>query len=274
MNSLYDISFGRLLEFFRILGRAGLNKETVQAVLQDPKLADPWVIQLKEVLGPLYVYNEHQLELFQPINHQLELFVSNEHQLDNARMWWGSYLVGTDILDAERQMANLKTPTNPLEAWVLCPSFNTVEQTFDNLWQRIEKVHPNHWRWNDLKSDAEHLRLLKGITFETNRLKWVLIDFGAHLGQPPDKVRSSDSAHAELLAAACQHPTWAQSMGKTINGIFVPCVNLCGYRLSAGLEWLENVPRLRNENNSVGLSFGQPHALSPHWACPVRLGSE
>ncbi len=253
MTSLYEMPFGKIQDFIRRLVKAGLDEETVQQLLKDDSLAGPWVAQLMATLHP-------------------PLFVSNGQQLKNAREWFGDYFHKGQFANAEMQMANLKAPTEPLHAWVLTPHFNTIEQTFDWLWSTIKRVHSNDhpWRSDFLKSDPGHLKLVACSVFEPNSLRWVLVDFGAYLGERPDRVRGRDSAHAELLAAACHHPVWARSARKVVNGVFVPQVNLCGYQLSTVSGWV-CVPYLSGGKEHMRLDYLLENNANSTFANPVRL---
>ncbi len=240
-------------EFVRALIAAGLDNEAVLAILRSPEMANTWVAQLKSSLTP-------------------PLFVSPEQQLQNVRMWWGGFFYDNQYRYVEEQMARLAPPVEPLVAWVLVPHFNNVGQTFDWLWKQAVTIHAKHRRWPELKSDSEHLKLLDAVEFTPNCLTWELIDFGAHVNCRPNEVSGSDSAEFGLLAAACHHKEWAMSQGKTVNGTFVPFVNLCGLRvrLSDFVSWAR-IPCLRRSDAELGLRAIWVDASRPNWACPVRI---
>lgn len=242
-------------EFVRAVIAAGMDSEDVMAILRSPDEAKTWVAQWKASRTP-------------------PLFVSPEQQLQNARLWWKSFFYDSQYQYVEDQMADLASSTEPLVAWVLVPHFNSVEQTFDWLWEQAARIHPVNYRSVNAKSGPEHLRMLDGIEFTSNCLTWELIDFGAYLNGRPDKVRGSDSAEFALLAAASHHPTWAMSHGKTVSGIYVPYVNLCGLQIRfSGSEGWKRVPYLFGVDERLKLDADHDGFFSSNWACPVRLES-
>jgi hypothetical protein len=223
------------------------------AILRSPEAAKVWVAQLKATLTP-------------------PLFASPEQQLRNAHEWWGHFFHLAQLREAEDQMSKLVPSTEPLVAWVLTPHFNTVEQTFDWLWELAARIHPSNYRSENVKSDPEHLRMLDEIEFTPNSLTWELIDFGAHLCVRPDEVSNSDSAEFALLAAVSHHTVWATSLGETVNGIFVPYVNLCGIRVRLlESDFWAHVPGLDRSRNRLNLSAYPTVQPDPTWGCPVRI---
>jgi hypothetical protein len=139
-----------------------------------------------------------------------EMFISPGKQLDLAR----ERSMERDWCFTDDDFAALgEPPTWPedkLSVVVLDISIDTVEHTFEEAWHFAASVQPNHWRWNELKSDADHLRLLPGITHKRG-LRWRVVDLGANLdkaqGMSPREVRrSSISPSSEVLWAASYFP--------------------------------------------------------------------
>ncbi len=183
------------------------------------------------------------------------LFVSPEQQVENLRRWNDQYGWGFTEEDFE-SLPDAPDSPGGLIAVVLVPYLGTgtvrsssidiseiggVQRTFDALWQVAGSQQPNAWRWDGMKSDKEHLRLLEGIEHPTG-LRWEVIDLGANRGTASADVRTADdSPHAGILAAAAHHPQWVQAM----DGDKVPYVDLPGYQVTVdGDEPWRYVPYL------------------------------
>src|ERR1019366_5245800 len=148
-----------------------------------------------------------------------------------------------------------KFKQHDLTTLVLVPYFDTVQATVDNLWQVITDEYESTWKWDELKTDSRHLRLLKGITQPPKGLRWEVINLGANWG--PDKgrqvkdVRGTNSAHAGILAAVCLFPSWFTSM----DGVKVPYVDIAGYECSVqGFAPWRSVPYIDRDDSRVSLS--------------------
>lgn len=179
------------------------------------------------------------------------IFAPPEVQVENVRRWndeqqgWGF---------SDENFASLaEAPEWPdgeeakLVAVVLVPYLATVQQTFDELWQVAATQQPNSWRWAELHSDPDHLRLLSGIEHKPG-LQWEVIDLGANWdrrdGISPESVRDpGTSPHAGCLAAAAHHPKWVQAMdGEKVPFIWLPAyeVTVTGrdpWQRSSRLSW-------------------------------------
>ena len=144
-----------------------------------------------------------------------------------------------------------------------------VRRTAEELWAIIAEQQPNAWCWDMPKRSNKPVRLLRRIEHRPG-LRRVTLDLGAHwdslVGFRPIEVRSSDSAHAEVLAAAALFPDWVRA----IDGIAVPHVVLSGYQIGIPIrEAWRHVPCLAwNER----LPAHQPHRpLGRPAPAPVRL---
>ena len=146
-----------------------------------------------------------------------------------------------------------------------------IQRTFEELWDIGSSLQPGKWRYESLKSDKKHLRLLDGIR-HTPGIRRMTIDLGANWdpkdGIRPMDVRGSDSAHAEVLAAAAHFPNWVQAM----DGERVPYVWMPGYQATLpghgpwtrcpGLHW-------GSVHREVGLGADSDGNRLYDWACPV-----
>ncbi len=159
--------------------------------------------------------------LFTPVEQQIALVRAR-----NVERGWGFMEP-----DFEELAAPPTWPKDRLTAVVLVPYLGDqgevkgVQRTFDELWIWAASRQEDSWRWDGLKSDPEHLRLLSGIEHKPG-LRWEVIDLWGHLDSSPVEVRKSDeSPHAGVIAAAALHPNW-------IAGNFVLYVWIPGYEVN------------------------------------------
>lgn len=202
------------------------------------------------------------------------MFVSPQTQLANVRSWnleRGWDFIEAHFVQAAAELEALTWPSDRLTVLVLVPYLDTVQRTFEELWAVASAAQPNNWRWDELKSDAEHLRLLEGIEHVPG-LRWEVIDLGANWdpreGIRPVDVRAANSAHAGVLAAAGHFPKWVQAM----DGTKVPYVWLPGYQVTIpGSEAWRYVPCLSWDRGDREVDLGAvwDGRRSIRWACPV-----
>lgn len=265
MTRFYDLRKGEVDQFERhLVDKGNLSAEEVRAVLRNPDLAQTMVEALREQMAP-------------------PLFVSPEVQLANVRQWNDARDWGFTEADFPSVPDGLSL-AGALEVLVLAvylPSKGTGRnhvpshvRTAQALWDIARHRQPNSWQWDSLHLDADHLRLLEGIEpSHEPGIRWVMVDLGAHWngqdGIRPCDVRSKDSAHAEVLAAAAHFPDWVQAM----NGTDVPYVWLPGYQvtLPGEVAWTE-VPVLywNSVISLVYLSAGWADSRYWSYAIPVR----
>lgn len=144
------------------------------------------------------------------------------------------------------------------------------QRTFDELWQLTEA--PNgytKWRWEELKSDSEHLRLAPGYDHIPG-IRWVAFDPNAYRGKSPKTALQSLSgdtrlAGTEVLMAALLFPGWASSW----NGTDSPCPNLSGLQFYWNTDW-SDVPCLSrwDDYRQLGLSANWADNADSGWASP------
>lgn len=213
-----------------------------------------------------------------------EMFVSLAEQLDNVRRWndeqaWGfgpEAFEGIDLAPSNHE--------DPLVADVIAvylpggEDLDGVRRTCHELWGVVADQHPNAWCWDEKCWDKnligiKQVRILYGIVHRPG-IRRVTLDLGAHW-QPLKPVRSIDirstnSAHAEVLAAAAHFPRWLRAM----DGATVPYAMLSGYQVTLVEEesW-RRLPCLSwNESRAtVSLTAHWGDIFAPRWSSPVCL---
>lgn len=162
-------------------------------------------------------------------------------------------------------------PDGKLSAVILDVSLDTPQQTFDKAWHFAASVQQNNWRWDGLKSDPDHLRLLPGITHK-RCLRWRVVDLGANWDRKngissADVRNAKTSPYSAILWAASYFPKWIQAM----DGTNVPYVWIPGYQLTiaGGGRW-SFVPCLSWGRSCRWVGLGADDALSRcvGWAVP------
>lgn len=268
MASLHDVTVGQDIEFKRVLAKAGMDFDMVETIIRKPQLADGMVGWLREQLTP-------------PVPDLSKLFVSLEVQLANVRNW--NQMRGWGFTDADFDAVDL-TPGDHSGLVVdvivvyLPDQGKTsgIQRTFEELWDIASSIQPGKWRYDSLKSDKKHLRLLDGIE-HTPGIRRVTLDLGANWdttnGIRPIDVRGTDSVHAEVLAAAAHFPDWIQAM----DGERVPYVWMPGYQVTIpGHEAWRGLPYLYwgSAGRKVGLCADWDGYPGYGWACPVVVRRE
>lgn len=201
------------------------------------------------------------------------MFISPHAQLALARKrndecGWG--FAGKEFAALEKAIP--AWPEGRLSAIILDVSLDSVSETFEEAWRFAASVQPAHWRWDSLKSDAEHLRVLDGIKHRLG-LRWVVVDLGANWdktnGIRPQDVRNPQtSPHSAILWAASYFPKWVQAM----DGKNIPYVWLPGHQVTipGGGAWAD-VPSLSwfGVFRRVELGADDASGRSGGWAVPV-----
>jgi hypothetical protein len=168
------------------------------------------------------------------------IFSTAAEHLAVVRQWNVDFRLGfteEEFAEAERTVPAI--PVGKLVAMVLVPYLDTVQETFDFLWNRAAAAQKANRRWADMKSDAKYLRLIAGAKHPGRCLRWEVIDLGANQGRSPKSVRNASSPHAAIMAALALHPKWVRAM----DGNKVPYVWLSGYECSCpDVQSWGNVP--------------------------------
>jgi hypothetical protein len=217
------------------------------------------------------------------------MFVPLADQLANVRRWnedreWGFTDAELDAVDVTPRRHR-----DPLVVDVVAVylddeflgedggTFEGVRRTCHELWSLASERQLFAWSWDETLDVYEHqpkpVRLLPGIRHEPG-VRRVTLDLGAHWRPGhyvrPRRVRGTDSAHAEILAAAAHFPRWARSM----DGKSVPFIWLSGYQVTfppakadtrlLGLAWVQY-------RRTLSLSINWADHAHVRWASPVRL---
>lgn len=238
-------------------------------------------VQSLEVRKPLQDILEHKFD--RPVSQQPGWFVSPAEQLANVRRWNEERGWGFADSDFPVVIPDF-TPSQTLEVLVLAvylpdegkgrKQVPGYVRTANELWQIAREGQPNWWQWDELKLDADHLRLLDGVT-HTPGIRWVALDLGAHWnakdGVRPRDVRGENSAHAEILAAAAHFPQWVQAM----DGEKVPYAWLPGYQVTIpGDEAWTDVPILDWDRISRGAYLSADWDVDRDWRYAVPVVRE
>lgn len=161
-----------------------------------------------------------------------DMFVLPEVQVEiarhlNEKRQWGFTAGDFAALLAEGQVP--RWPNGDLQAIVLDISLDSVQATFDEAWYCHKLFEPESWRWYYTRSDAEHLRLIEGLTHQRG-LRWQVIDFGCHRNRRPVDVRNpKNSPSSAVLWAGVYFPRWVRAQKSPSR---VPYTLISGYELS------------------------------------------
>lgn len=203
MASLYTATDGEITEFKARLARAGLTAEMLREVNRHDDMAP---IMLNALKGhPRFtlihgVFNPAQ------IVHAAFMARCLEKGIDCGRFVW----VGSEAPPKF-------DPDDPETVVVLDATLGTLQETFEFAWKWAAERQEDQWRWDGLRSDQKHLRLLSdnrsddaegdSPEFKPWTLKWVRIKLDANVGKRPIDVRNvKTSPGCALLWMAAEHP--------------------------------------------------------------------
>jgi hypothetical protein len=167
-------------------------------------------------------------------------YLEPERQLAAVREWNDTFHWGFQHAHYPERIPRFEA-TSPLEVLLLgiyLPGVGTSDpaaghvRTARELWSLARELQPAWWEWPMLRFGEQQPRLLPGTdAAHAPGLRWVAVDLAANwTGKgwvSPRDVRGSDSAHAELLAAAAYFPGWLHAM----DGINVPYAWAAGYQV-------------------------------------------
>ena len=201
------------------------------------------------------------------------VFTSVGRQLELVREWnsqrgWG--FTDQDFLNLGEPPA---WPESKLVAVVLDVQLETIQKTFEEAWARIVSQKPNSHRWEEMKTDKDHLRLYPGCRHR-RQLSWRIIDLGANQDKSPEYIQKQVNPevlpHSAGLWAAALHPKWVRAMDLDA----VPFVNIVGYQFfePAGRPWT-NMLLLSGSVSTEAVRLNTGNGYHPHrgWAVPVFL---
>ena len=158
------------------------------------------------------------------------LFTAPVDQVVRFREINEKFSLGFDEEDFNTLGTTLENHPGGLKAWTLEAMLRTPEETFKFI------------TWNLLTGCTAHVNgLRKGTVWITQSLRWVLIDFGSHIGEMiPRSVIDRNVAHVGVFWQAVYSPQWLGCMGedehpsKTIEGVYIPQPLAAGLTLEYG----------------------------------------
>ena len=165
-----------------------------------------------------------------------------------------------------------RTKTEVLLLTVMLPGTakkTGVQRTFDAWWDFI--VPPaglTKWRWEELKSDSEHLCLARDE--HKPGIRWVAFDPNTHPGKSPKQalgyiiIHGTTLANAEVLMAAALFPEWVASW----DGDKSPYPNMSGYQFHWDTDW-SRVPYVYRDGSEFRLYSLSAGLTGPRWSSPV-----
>jgi hypothetical protein len=224
MTSIFKAGYGEVNEFLGRLDRAGVSLERLRQVNRDASLADRVAQAFEDgVIKPSAVAQSNPFAL--PARTLIERF----RQANQAQGWGITEDAFTRLLDT--------APTLP-EGRLAFRSFRIrfgegqpgVEETANAHIAEIIRVHgeQNVRRWDDLRTDRKHLRLLAGNKTHKPTVEWCVIDLDAHRRrQSVTAVRGPKSIADEGLVLPWLYPGYQRSIDYKVN----PGYYLAGYEL-------------------------------------------
>lgn len=223
-------------------------------------------------------------------------FLSPAEQLDLALQRNVSRKWGFDLRDFPNahEAPHITESDGTFTAVILEIVFNTIEQTFEEAWLcalpqfRTPKFREwedydlnidqssQPWRWFDVVSKPDRLRLLPGISAPRG-IRWVKVDLAANWGDGKKRrvldVRDpAKSPHVAVFWAAAYSPKWVRMM----NGQDVPYVVIPGYELQfsgskmLGRDW-SGVIDISCWRNTIQVGAIPADLPMSEWAIPELL---
>jgi hypothetical protein len=212
------------------------------------------------------------------------MFISLERQLQNVRHWNEEREWGLPVAELQAVDTTPRAHGDPLIVDLIAVYLDStrrldgVRRTCDELWKVAADQQPHawsfDWEWDEWRQDPKPVRLLDGIEHRPG-VRRVTVDLGAHW-EPgrknyirPRNIRGTDSAHAELLAAAAHFPDWVRAM----DGKSVPYVWLSGYQLTVPEDSTHRLPGLAwvRHRRTMSLTANWADHSGHDWASPVRV---
>jgi hypothetical protein len=211
------------------------------------------------------------------------MFTPLPEQLANIRRWSEERQWGLSASDLHSVDLTPRAGNDPLVVDLIAvylrdsAEMDDVQRTCHELWTVAAAQQPHSWSW-DWYSDRweqrrKPVRLISGLTHRPG-IRRVTVDLAAHyeLGRyvRPSALRSLDSAHAEILAAAAHFPRWIQAM----DGKNIPYIWLSGYELlirGRPAPWRLPALSWSNFRHTVSLTAGWANHSYSGWASPVCI---
>jgi hypothetical protein len=211
------------------------------------------------------------------------MFTPLSEQLANIRRWneerqWGLTAGDLHSVDLTPRAGNDRLVVDLIAVYLRdSAEMDDVQRTCHELWTVAAAQQPHSWSW-DWYSDRweqrrKPVRLIAGLAHRPG-IRRVTVDLAAHF-EPgryvrPSALRSLDSAHAEVLAAAAHFPRWIRAM----DGKNVPYTWLSGYELlirGRSAPWRLPALSWSNFRHTVSLTAGWANHSYSGWASPVCI---
>ena len=252
-------------ELLLALEKAGIVSNEAQAVITSKKnqLAEGMLAWLREQLTPS---TSSTPGLFSTPQEVLSRFVY--YAIHQAGWDFGSgWLEQLEDQMPVNHVSNLNHLLT-LDIWL-----GDLPTTFEALasWIEYEQLQAGngYWRWDELKSDTKHLRLLDPERYGTApSVRWVELDMLANRGSSPKEVRDpKKSAGLQVLSGFAVHPAYPPAINyETIPGAWAASLQAAipGVRAWTSvpiLDWLRTNRRvilLASWDDRRGSSFAVP----------------
>lgn len=225
MTSIFRAGYGEINEFVGHLSLAGMNLERLRLVNEDASLAAYMVRAFEEG-----ICENAKKAITNPFALPAETLLERLRQA-NRTQGWG---IKRKDIDALAQTAPA-LPEGRLAFLSLRIRFGEgqkgVEETANAHIAEILGVHGecNIWRWDYLRTDKRHLRLLAGNETHKPSLEWCVIDLDTHRKrQSITAVRGPKSIADEGLALSWLYPEYIRTIDYKEN----PGFFLGGYELN------------------------------------------
>jgi hypothetical protein len=211
------------------------------------------------------------------------MFTPLSEQLANIRRWneergWGLNASDFHSVDLTPRAGNRRLVVDLIAVYLRdSAEMDDVQRTCHELWTVAAAQQPHTWSWDWYSDRWEQRRkpvqLIAGLAHRPG-IRRVTVDLAAHY-EPgryvrPSALRSLDSAHAEILAAAAHFPRWIRAM----DGKNIPYTWLSGYELLIrGLPAPWRLPALSwsNFRHTMSLTAAWANHSFSGWASPVCI---
>ncbi|PZS39204.1 MAG: hypothetical protein DLM62_09555 [Pseudonocardiales bacterium] len=211
------------------------------------------------------------------------MFAPLPEQLANIRRWneerrWGLTAADLHSVDLTPCAGNDPLVVDLIAVYLRDGAeMDDVQRTCHELWTVAAAQQPHSWSWDWYEDRWEQrrkpVRLIGGLVHRPG-IRRVTVDLAAHF-QPgryvrPSTLRSLDSAHAEVLAAAAHFPRWVRAM----DGKKIPYIWLSGYELlihGHPTPWRLPALSWSNFRHTVSLTAGWANHSYSGWASPVCI---
>jgi hypothetical protein len=276
-HPLYDTPYGKITQFERKLAEAGLDASMIDAINKKRGLAKTWVEDLRQRLNPtVAITSDSRFDRYKPyllsLDDQLNKLIEFNDQ------FWGGLLTSEEFTAIDIKMDHIQS-VDDLE--ILYVDFGSPEENMEMWWKVIAASQPNAWRWDELKTDANNLRLgsntchynpgMRGIyRIRVNLVAHWEPEAGRSVSQVREQAAASGEvlAHAEVLAAIGLHDELLRQQ----DGTNLPYTDMAGFEVMvSGAQPWTYCPYLfwDDINREVYLNATWVDNVYNYWAAPV-----